>query len=85
MGDKRTSVRTLPDGYQVTHSPSDTAHPEGRMDLIRNRSPLRERLAATRAAKEKRHDAIKQRHLKRIEVKKLRQKAKGLPPEKSPI
>ena len=48
-------------------------------------SPLRERMLAERSQKKIRHDEIKQRHLDAIEAKKARQRAKGLPPEKSPI
>lgn len=79
MGDKRVSVRTLPDGSKVTHSP------DGTMVLIRDRSPLRERLAATRDTKKQRHVLIHQRHLQRIELKKHTQRRKGLASEKSPV
>jgi hypothetical protein len=79
MGDKRPSVRTLPDGSRVTHNP------DGTMYLIRDRSPLREKLAGQREQKKKRHGLIHQAHLRRIEFKRHRQRIKGLPHEKSPI
>jgi hypothetical protein len=79
MGEKRTSVRTLPSGEKVVH------RPDGTMELIRGRSPLREKLAATRMEKKRRHGVIHARHLQRVEVKRLRQRAKGLPPEKSVV
>lgn len=79
MGDKRVSVRTLPDGSKVTHSP------DGTMVLIRDRSPLRERLAGKRDHKKHRHAQIHQNHLQRIDLKKHSQRRKGLSSEKSPI
>jgi hypothetical protein len=83
MGNKRSSTRTLPDGYSVRHSPPDAEHPEGRMDLIRDRSPLRERLDAALEDNQRRHAELKARHTERVEFKKVAQRAKGLPPEKS--
>jgi hypothetical protein len=79
MGEKRTSVRTLPSGEKVTHNP------DGSMYLIRDRSPLRERLAGKRDHKRHRHALIHQVHRQRIEFKQLRQSRKGLSSEKSPI
>lgn len=77
MGQKRVSVRTLPSGERVKHSP------DGTQELIRDRSPLREKLAADREKKKQRHDAIHERHLQRIEIKKNKQQ--DLPNEKSVI
>jgi hypothetical protein len=79
MGDKRISIRTLPSGERVTH------YPDGHQELIRDRSPVRERLAGKREHKRRHHDAIHQEHLRRIMFKRHRQRAKGLPHEKSPI
>lgn len=79
MGDKRVSVRTLPSGEKVTH------HPDGHQELIRDRSPLREKLAAKRDHKKHHHGLIHQAHLLRIERKQHRQRRKGLPSEKSPV
>lgn len=77
MGNKRNSIRTLADGSKATHKP------DGTMYLIRDRSPLREKLAAAREKKQRRHEAIHARHLQRIEVKKNKQQ--DLPNEKSVI
>lgn len=79
MGDKRVSVRTLPDGSKVSH------HPDGTQKLIRGRSPLRERLAGKRDHKKRQHDQIHAENLRRVEAKKQCQSHQGLPPEKSNI
>lgn len=85
MGDKRPSVRTLETGEKVTHYPADDAHPDGKMVLLRDTSVLKERLEAELEEKQRRHEAIKQDHLDRVEVKRADQRAKGLPPEKSHV
>ena len=85
MGDKRMSVRTLPSGEKVHHMPPDPQHPEGVLRLIRDRSPLREKLAAMREKKKQRHRLIHAQHLQRIEVKRALQRAGGLPPDKSVV
>lgn len=85
MGEKRVSVRTLPSGERVTDFPPDAAHPEGHQELIRDRSPLRERLMVKRDKKVQRHQAIQQNQLRKIEIKRGRQQVRGFPPEKSPI
>jgi hypothetical protein len=85
MGDKRPSIRTLDSGEKVTHFPADDAHPEGKMVLIRETSPLKDRLDAQLEENQRRHEAIKQDHLDRIAVKRADQQGKGLPPEKSHV
>ena len=69
MGDKRPSVRTLPDGYQVTHYPPDDKHPSGKMVLCAGQSRLRERLLAAHPAHREAHTKIKERHYKLVERK----------------
>ena len=49
------------------------------------RPTLREHLTARLSENKRRHEEIKQRHRDAIDAKKARQRAKGLPPEKSPI
>lgn len=85
MGEKRVSIRTLPSGERVNHFPPDERHPEGKQVLIRDGSPLKDRLIARRSHRKLRHGAIHQGHIDRIKVKVASQKAKGLPAEKSPI
>lgn len=85
MGDKKISIRTLPSGERVTHSPPDDLHPEGRMDLIADVSPLRDRLNAAREDHQARHAELKVTHTEAIALKKADQQAKGLPEEKSAI
>lgn len=83
MGDKRISTRTLPSGERVHHFPPDEQHPEGKMVLLRETSPLRDRLEAQLEDNQRRHEALQAVHMERIEAKKSDQAAKGLPPEKS--
>jgi len=85
MGDKRISIRTLPDGSKVRHHPPDAAHPEGKMVLVRDRSPLREKLAANHHHNRRRHAELQQDHHDRAEFKRAQQRANGVPAEKSPI
>lgn len=85
MGEKRVSVRTIQGGWRVKDFPPDAEHPNGHQELIRDRSPLREKLLATRDIKRERHGVIHQHHLQAIEFKKAVQQVNGLPPEKSPI
>ena len=85
MGEKRVSIRTLSDGTTVRHSPPDDLHPEGRMDLIRETSPLREELTARHDDNKTRHEELQAIHNERIARKKAIHAAKGLPPEKSPL
>jgi hypothetical protein len=83
MGDKRVSIRTLPSGERVRHFPPDKEHPEGRMNLIQDTSPLRDKLDAAQEDNERRHQELQAVHRERIEAKKQRQQERGLPPEKS--
>ncbi len=69
----------------MEHHPPDDAHPGGRMNLIRETSPLREQLEASLSENRARHQALTQALLDRIDVKKVAQDDKGLPPEKSAI
>lgn len=85
MGDKRVSVRTLDDGTVVRHFPPDDEHPDGRMDLIRESSPLREELISRQDDNKARHEELKAIHAERIAAKRQAQAAKKLPPEKSPL
>jgi hypothetical protein len=85
VGDKRISIRTLPSGERVNHFPPDDRHPDGMLVLIRDHSALKDRLLAARPKRKLRHEAIHAGHIDRIKVKVANQKAKGLPPEKSPI
>lgn len=83
MGEKRASIRTLDSGEKVRHFPPDDQHPEGKMVLLRETSPLRDRLEAALEDNQRRHEALQAAHMERIETKKADQAAKGLPPEKS--
>ena len=85
MGEKRVSIRTLPSGERVRHSPPEAQHPQGRMYLIRDSSPLRDMLDAQLEQDKARHEELKAVHAERIAVKKQMQQAKGLSPEKSVI
>lgn len=85
MGEKRVSIRTLDDGTMVRHSPPDDEHPEGRMDLVTETSPLREELLVRRDDNKARHEELKAIHEQRIAARKAAQREKGLPAEKSPI
>lgn len=83
MGDKRVSVRTLPDGSKVHHHPPDDSHPEGKQVLIPGPSALKARLEAQLEDNERRHRQLQQRHVDAIDAKKARQRDRGLAPEKS--
>lgn len=85
MGEKRVSVRTLPGGERVYHYPPDPEHPEGRQVLLRDSSPVRQRLDALRPEHQRRQAELNDAHLARVRVKRARQRHKGLPSEKSPI
>lgn len=85
MGDKRVSTRTLPSGETCLHHPPDDQHPDGKLVLVRDCSPLRDKINDTRDEKKSRHDDLNAVHEVRINNKLARHKAKGLPPEKSPI
>jgi len=85
MGEQRVSIRTLDDGTVVRHSPPDDEHPEGRMDLVTETSPLREELVGRRDDNKARQEELRALHAKRIADKKAAQAARGLPPEKSPL
>lgn len=83
MGSKRPSTRTLPSGEQVTHYPPDEEHPEGRMNLIRTGSPLREKLDARLESNQERLAELEQANADAVQAKKDIQDGKGMPPEKS--
>ena len=85
MGIKRVSIRTLPSGERVRHYPPCDKYPEGRMELIRDTSPLRERILARIDERKSRQAQRADRHADRVALKKERQQAKGLPSDKSPI
>ena len=85
MGAKRPSIRTLPSGERVWHHPPDDAHPEGMMVLIRDHSPLKRRHDARLHHHRARHEEIKAIHGQRLHAKIADQRAKGVPPEKSPF
>lgn len=85
MGDKRPSIRTLPDGSKVMHHPPDKHHPEGRLTLIRERSVLKDRHDERLGHHRHRHAALKAHHERRIYSKKTDQEAKGVPGAKSPF
>lgn len=82
MGDKRISVRTLPDGSKAYHHPPDDAHPDGKLVLITESGadPAGdpEEFAARRAE-------LKQAYQDAIDTKRASERAKGVPPEKSPF
>lgn len=79
MGTKRISIRTLPDGSKVKHHPPDEQHPDGKLVLIRETSPLRDRLEAQMEDNERRHRQLKDRQARRLQAKKDRQQNKGRP------
>jgi hypothetical protein len=85
VGNQRVTVRTLPDGSKVNHYPPDERHPQGKMVLIHDHSPLKARHDAMLADKKRRHKVLKAVHTTRIAFKKAKQKANGWPAEKSPI
>lgn len=85
MGEQRISKRTLGSGEQVLHHPPDDAHPDGKQVLIREGSPLKDRLDASLADNQAAHQELMAAHTERIEVKKASQAAQGLPPDKSAI
>lgn len=71
MGDKRPSIRTLPDGYKIIHHPPSEAHPQGKMVLCPGQSRVRERLLAAHPAHREAHQKIKDRHYSLVERKRL--------------
>ena len=77
MGDKKVSIRTLPDGSKVYH------HPDGKQFLIRESSPLRDKLNARVDLDRTRHAALKLAHRTKALAKSWRQRDRGVPPEKS--
>jgi len=81
MGQRRKSTRTLPNGDQVVHHPPTDQHPDGQQVLIRNSSPLRDRLTALRPAHQAQHRDLHVLHHRQVAIKKHRQR--GLPNEKS--
>lgn len=85
MGDKRVSKRTLSDGLTALHYPPDDQHPEGKLVLLRDSSPVRDHLNERHEHHQARHEDLKATHTGRTEVKIARGQAKGLPHEKSPI
>lgn len=82
MGEKRPSIRTLPSGERARHLPPDELHPEGQLVLIRDGSPLLDRIKARHAENSRRVvllGAARQRNLHR---KRARLEAGQVPPEK---
>lgn len=69
MGDKRVSIRTLPTGEKVKHHPPTDTHPEGRMVLIMETSPLKERLTAALADNQAAQKQLKERAAARLKAK----------------
>lgn len=83
MGDKRPSVRTLPDGYRVTHHPPDEAHPDGKMVLLRGQSRLRQRMREAHPEHRKAHKQLADRHTELVERKRASLAAHpAVPPSK---
>ena len=82
MGEKRESIRTLDNGSKVRHFPPDEQHPHGKMILIQESSPLKDRLEARREDNQRRYEQLQAQQSERIQVKKDRQSEKGLPNEK---
>jgi hypothetical protein len=82
MGDKKVTIRTLPSGERVYHHPPDRLHPEGRQVLIRERSPLRDRLDARQPIDKARHAELKAHHQGKAATKRNRALSRGMPPEK---
>lgn len=86
MGEKRISVRTLPDGTKVRHHPPDERHPDGKMVLVRQgpnglQQHFREHEEEHRAAIEE----MRQQHLAAVNrLRDLHEKG-GLPPSKRSI
>jgi hypothetical protein len=85
MGNKRPSIRTLPDGYKVRHLPPDEAHPDGKMMMLGGQSPLTQRLDDAAPANLAAQQVLDKAMQARITVKQALQRAKGLPPEKSHV
>lgn len=76
MGAKQVSIRTLPSGEKVRH------YPDGKQVLIRERSPLRDRLNARLPFAKARHAELKAKHQHRVAAKRSRALSRGMPPEK---
>jgi hypothetical protein len=85
MGNQRTSIRTLPDGYKVRHYPPDELHPEGMQVMLPGQSPLCERLNSSLSADMATQQDICYAMWDRVEAKQAAQRAAGLPPEKSVV
>jgi hypothetical protein len=64
MGDKQISIRTLPDGTRAHHHPPDQLHPDGRLVLIQENSPMRAHLDSRhdhhKVEQERLHDVHRQ-------------------------
>ena len=70
MGDKRLSIRTLPDGYyKVTHHPPDDAHPQGKQVLLPGQSRLKERLLAAREDNKAKLAELHEAHYRKVAVR----------------
>lgn len=83
MGEKRESIRTLPSGERVRHFPADEDNPDGKMVLITDVSPMRERLEAEREEKSARHAELKKKHAAALAAKQAAMAAgDAVPPEK---
>jgi hypothetical protein len=82
MGAKKVTIRTLPDGSKVYHHPPDRLHLDGKQVLIRERSPLRDRLNHRLPFDRARHAELKAKHKNKVVAKRQRALSRGMPPEK---
>jgi hypothetical protein len=84
MGKTRVTVRTLPNGDQVTHYPPDDDHPEGRMVLIApETSAIAASLEERRDAQEEAIRDLRTFHNAKVKAKKDAEAADpAVPPEK---
>lgn len=82
MGKKRVSVRTTKDGIRARHYPPDETHPDGRLVMLRDTSPLREMLKSGRHAAHIQLMQLRDRHRQRIVFKKAKLTQDGIPSDK---
>lgn len=85
MGKKRVSYRTLPDGIRARHTPPDEQNPGGRLEIVREGSPLRERILARRPLVKSMLSDIRENHRKRVDFKLALQRKGDVPPDKTPL
>jgi len=69
MGETDPVIETLPDGYHVRRFAPDASHPQGKVVLLADRSPLREKLQAEQGARWVRHQELQECQCRRLDTK----------------